>query len=227
MYDEYYNELDANKRKKILDSLQPEPGQEETLEQMRRLFDVRYKVGKRIKKNKEVKADKAAAKEAAKEARKSKGSAADQGSQDNKVFNWAADVADEYTYNDGFIVNLVNIRNVAFDPRDRFGGKADAKVVKDAVHALCLDRTDEFSEEVLYHEMCQLLAVYIHTALDDSHYQSIVLGMGRMKNSQIRSKLTMDMHYFWIPVEKFLGADNYLFYKQAIADTIARFDLEA
>ncbi len=227
MYEEYYEELDANKRKKILDSLTPEPGQEETLEQMRRLFDIRYKRGKRIKKNKEVKADKAAAKEAAKEARKSKDSPANKGSQDNKVFNFAADVSDEYTYNDGFIVSLVNIRNVAFDPRDRFGGKADAKVVQDAVHTLCLDRTDEFSEDVLYHEMRQLLAVYVHTALDDSHYQSIVLGMGRMKNSQIRSKLTMDMHYFWIPVAKFLGEENYQFYKNAIADTIEKFDLEA
>ncbi len=227
MFDEYFEELDPNKRKKILDSLTPEPGQEETLEQMRRLFDTRYKIGKRIKKNKEVKADKAAAKEAAKEARKSKDSVADKDSPDNKIFNFAADVSDEYTYNDGFIVNLVNIRNVAFDPRDRFGGKADAKVVKDAVHALCLDRTEEFSEEVLYHEMCQLLSLYVYTALDDSHYQSIVLGMGRMKNSQIRSKLTMDMHYFWMPVAKFLDEDKFQFFKNAISDTMAKYDLEA
>ncbi len=227
MFDEYFAELDPNKRKKILDSLTPEPGQEETLEQMRKLFDVRYKIGKRIKKNKEVKADKAAAKEAAKEARKNKEDKPDKGAPESKIFNFSADVADEYTYNDGFIVNLVNIRNVAFDPRDRFGGKADAKVVKEAVHALCLDRTDEFSEEVLYHEMRQLLAVYIYTALDDSHYQSIVLGMGRMKNSQIRSKLSLDMHYFWQPVAKFLGEDNYLFFKNAIIDTMDQYGLEA
>ncbi len=220
MFDEYFEELDPAKRKKILDSLQPEPGQEETVEQMRRLFATRYKLGKRVKKGKEVKADKAAAKEAAKEAKKNKENQTPQESAEAKVFNLSADVAEEYSYNDGFIVNLVNIRNIAFDPRDRFGSRADEKEVKRSVHALCLDRTDEFSEEVLYHEMRQLLDLYIDTCLDDSHYQSIVFGMGHLERNKIRAKLELDMHYFWQPIEKFYGQDQFLFFKNAIMDTM-------
>ncbi len=179
MFDDYFNELDPVKRKEILDALQPEPGEEQTLDEIRRLFSVRYTPGKKE------------------------------------------------GYDDGFIVNLVNIRNIAYNPRERFGSRQDAKDVKRAVHALCLDRTDEFSEDVLYHEMCQLISLYIDTCLDDNHYQAILFGLGHLKRDQLQAKLGMDMHYFWDPVQKFMDEDSYSFYKNAIIDTMEKYNLKA
>ncbi len=42
-YNDYYNEYDPIRRKKILDSLVPEEGREQDIEQMRTLFALRYK----------------------------------------------------------------------------------------------------------------------------------------------------------------------------------------
>ncbi len=172
MFDEYFREFDPVKRKKILDALQPEAGEEEALTQLRALFSLRYEPSRRI------------------------------------------------GYIDHFIGAISTLRDIAYNPGGRLSERKNTGLVQNAVHTLCLDRGGEFSREILYRELCQLIACYIDMCRDDTHYQSVVLGLGRMSSESLIGKISSDMQLIWEQIVKYLGEnEEYLVFRDAIADT--------
>ncbi len=97
-------------------------------------------------------------------------------------------------YADRFIQALVDLRVVAYnDEGNRMDQRKFTKQVRDAVHALCLDRAEEFPREVLAGEMHQLVSLFVYSSLHDHHYGAILFGMGRLKDETLASKVQSDL----------------------------------
>ncbi len=97
-------------------------------------------------------------------------------------------------YADLFLRAFVDLRVVAFNEDDNILDKRKfSKQVKDAVHVLCLDRTDEFPREVLAGEMHQLVWLFVHSSLHDHHYGAILFGMGRLNDDTLAAKVKSDL----------------------------------
>ncbi len=170
MFDEYFRELEPAKRKEILDGLTPEAGEEESLEQIRSLFSLRYTPNKKL------------------------------------------------GYTDEFVGALMSLRLIAYNPS---GKRRDARLAGEAMHTLCLDRTDEFSPDILYSELCQLMAFYISSCLDDSQYRSVVFGLGRMRDERLVDKIQKDLNRIWEEVTKYsVHGRNAQILKNAMDDTM-------
>ncbi|MCC8141394.1 MAG: hypothetical protein LIO56_02525 [Lachnospiraceae bacterium] len=123
-------------------------------------------------------------------------------------------------YIDHFIGAISTLRDIAYNPGGRLSERKNTGLVQNAVHALCLDRGGEFSREILYRELCQLITCYIKMCRDDTHYQSVVLGLGRMSSDSLTGKIALDMQYLWETIVKYLGEnEEYQVFRAAIADT--------
>ncbi len=126
-------------------------------------------------------------------------------------------------YNDHFVGALSQLLEVARNSGGRLTEKRNTNLVAEAVRTLCLDRGDEFSDDILYREMCQLIALYISICNEDTLYQSAFLGMGRMNSKNIREKIRSDLNLFWETIETFLGdLPDFRVFKKAIEDTMQK-----
>ncbi len=126
-------------------------------------------------------------------------------------------------YNDHFIGALTKLTEVAKNSGGRLTEKRNTNMVAEAVHTLCLDRGGEFSEDILYREMCQLISLYISICGDDTLYQSAFLGMGRMTGENIREKIRTDLNLFWETIDTYLGdLPDFNVFKRAIADMMIK-----
>ncbi len=123
-------------------------------------------------------------------------------------------------YNDRFIRALTLLLDVAKNPGSKMRAKKNRSQVEEAVHILCLDRVEEFSESLLYRELCQLITLYIWICGEDAQYQSVFLSMGRMASDKLNEKIRQDLDLLWQPIATYLGEKKeYLLFKNAIEDT--------
>ncbi len=123
-------------------------------------------------------------------------------------------------YNDRFIRALTLLLDVAKNPGSKMRAKKNLSQVTEAVHILCLDRVEEFSESLLYRELCQLITLYIWICGEDAQYQSVFLSMGRMASDKLNEKIRQDLDLLWQPIPTYLSEkDEYLLFKNAIEDT--------
>ncbi len=172
MFEEYYKEPDPAKRKELLDGYIPEEGDEALPEQMRVLFDLRYK-------------------------RNRKGG-----------------------YDDLFLRSWLDLKLASVSPPGVMSKKRIQKQVCTAVHQLCLDRREEFSEEVLYQEMCHLAMVYISSCLQDSKYAGVFWGLGKISDEKLQIRITTDLKEFTEGLSRYPESEaDFHILKSAIADT--------
>ncbi len=123
-------------------------------------------------------------------------------------------------YFDRFIRALTVLLDVATNPGGKMRDKKNLSMVTEAVHTLCLDREEEFSESLFYRELCNLISLYIWICGEDAQYQSVFLSMGRMSRDKLDEKIRKDLDLIWEPIKTYLGEkDEYLLFKNAIADT--------
>ncbi len=93
-------------------------------------------------------------------------------------------------YDDKFIAYLMSFHYIAEKRgqtergRNRYG-----REIQKEMHALCLDRTDEFSPIILYKEIYQLIYLYISSCMEDHHFGSVLFGIGHMKEPKIVGKI--------------------------------------
>ena len=172
MFEDYYREPDAVKRKAFLDGFQPAEGDAAALAQRKTLFELRYKSNK-------------------------KGG-----------------------YDDRFIGCWLDLKFVAEAPDGRLAQKRNRKMAQAAVHQLCLDRREEFPEEVLYAEMCHLALTYISSCTEDSHYKGVFWGLGTVSDERLRSRLEADLKETEAGLSRYPELEEDLrILKKAIADT--------
>ncbi len=123
-------------------------------------------------------------------------------------------------YNERFIRALTILLDVANNPGGKMREKKNVSQVTEAVHTLCLDRGEEFSESLLYRELCNLISLYIWICGEDAQYQSVFLSMGRMSRDKLNEKIRKDLDLLWEPIPAYLGEkDEYVLFKNAIGDT--------
>ncbi len=95
------------------------------------------------------------------------------------------------------------------------------KRVQDDLHTLCLDRTDEFSRDILYRELCNLISLYIYLCYDDPHYRSVALGFGKMSDEKLERKIRTDITELWNEIPKYVDVtDDDLILKRAMDDML-------
>lgn len=160
MFEEYYREPEPAKRKEILYAYRPEDFDAEKLEQMKKLFNVRYSVD-------------------------SKG-----------------------VWTDRFVRSFLELRMIADNMESYFASKRNKKMGAATVHQLCLDRQEEFSEDVLYRELCHLTAFYISTCGSDKSYNSVIWGMGKRSDAKVRGKIAYDMQQVGEAIPKYLDMEE-------------------
>lgn len=96
-------------------------------------------------------------------------------------------------YADSFLRHFIEMRMVRDNLDGWFSTKKNLKTVKNALEHMCLVDNSEFPEEILYGEMCQLVALYIETCYGDTNYTAIYCGFGKISDASIRAKLQNDL----------------------------------
>ncbi len=124
-------------------------------------------------------------------------------------------------YNDRFIGAWMELKIVI---ENRVGGLAkrrNSRQVSKALQTLCLNRTDEFDRDILYHEMCHLVSLYIYACSTDSTYGSLLWGMGKISDDKLQAKLAADLKQVKETIPQYAAdTDNFDILKNAITDTL-------
>ena len=68
----------------------------------------------------------------------------------------------------------------------------------------------EAGEKVLYQELCNLALLYISLCREDQHYNSVILGIGHIKNDTLVTKIMKDILAVAYEVPLELGASEEL-----------------
>ncbi|MCD8299825.1 MAG: hypothetical protein LUC41_01405 [Clostridiales bacterium] len=123
-------------------------------------------------------------------------------------------------YADNFVRCFLNLKMAAENLDSQFARRRVRKQVLQAIHELCLDRTDEFSEWILYREMCHLTAVYISGCQGDKHYNSVIWGVGFVSDERQKKRLNLDMDRVGEAIPKYLDLEEeYAIMKRAVLAT--------
>ncbi len=123
-------------------------------------------------------------------------------------------------YADNFVRQFLELKMAAENLDSQFARKRVRRQVLKAIHELCLDRTDEFSEWLLYREMCHLTALYISSCQGDKHYNSFIWGIGQVSDERQAKRLNRDMDRVGEAIPKYLDLEEeYAIMKRAILAT--------
>ncbi len=128
--------------------------------------------------------------------------------QMKKLFDIRYSVDVKGVWTDSFIRSFLELRMIADNMESYFASKRNKKMGMAAVHQLCLDRQEEFSEDVLYREMCHLTALYISACGSDKSYNSVIWGMGKRSDAKIRGKIAYDMQQVGEAIPKYLDMEE-------------------
>ncbi|MCD8365592.1 MAG: hypothetical protein LUC83_07250 [Clostridiales bacterium] len=109
---------------------------------------------------------------------------------------------------DSYLRSLLELRMVADDMGSSFSSRRNRKMGTEAVRRFCLDRGDEFEEEILYRELCHLIALYISDCNKDKNYNSVIWGFGKRSEEKIRGKITYDLLQVSEEIPKYLDMEE-------------------
>lgn len=96
-------------------------------------------------------------------------------------------------YADRFMRGWLELLLLGNSPGTPFSSGKRERAVEKAVEMLCLDRTEEFGENILYDELCHLTGVYILSCQNDSKYRSVLFDFGRMKDEKVNEKIKSEL----------------------------------
>lgn len=78
----------------------------------------------------------------------------------------------------------------------------------------------QVGEEILYQELCNLTRLYLHLCKDDKSYSSLLLGLGRMKDSSLIGKMAKDVYTLAYEIPKMTGTvEEFRIFSKAATDT--------
>lgn len=96
-------------------------------------------------------------------------------------------------YADRFLRAWLDLKMTAGNLQSKFAEKKNRKNALKALHCLCLDQTDVFSEEILSREMFHLAVHYMLACAEDASYGAVFLGFGKMSDAKRRQKIRQDL----------------------------------
>ncbi len=172
MFDQYFDEFDPEERKQILDNLQPDAEEEQSLEQIRTLFSLRYKENK-------------------------KGG-----------------------YDDAFLGAMMSLHFIS-EKTTRTGRRQIEKEIQRVMQILCLGQDRDFSADILFAEMYQLIYYYMSLCMEDHNFCSVLFNFGRMSEENITRKIQTELLEIKDIVSSYAEEkNNYSLLVKAIEDTI-------
>lgn len=122
-------------------------------------------------------------------------------------------------YMDAFLRGWIELALVGNSLNSRFSQKKNKKVALSVAQTWCLDREEEFGRDLLYDEMGHLAGVYISSCLNDSHYKSILLDIGRMKEEKVKQKIKNDLELISRTIPEALELkDTFALFECAVSD---------
>lgn len=124
---------------------------------------------------------------------------------------------------DTFIRGLMDLRFLESASKSIFSKKKVPKQFEAIRKDWCMDLAGEYGEtgeKVLYQEFCNMMRRYFYLCEEDRNYNSILLGIGRIKKESRIKKIAGDVRHmaFEIPEETKTAEELKLFTKAA-ADT--------
>lgn len=102
-----------------------------------------------------------------------------------------------------------------------FAHKRAAKKV-DTIYAQLLlsDHLEDYQKEVLYQEYRNLISIYVQLCRHDSKYQSVLLGLGTLKEEDLSYKLAKDLYRIVCGAPRLCGrAEDFALLSEAARDS--------
>lgn len=122
-------------------------------------------------------------------------------------------------YMDVFLKGWLEMALIGSNLSSYFARKKNKKAVMEVAQMWCLDREEEFGRDLLYDEMGHLAGVYIASCLNDTHYQSILFNIGRMKAEKVKQKIKGDLELVSRTVPEALEVkDTFALFERAVSD---------
>lgn len=122
-------------------------------------------------------------------------------------------------YMDSFLKGWLEMALVGGNMKSYFAQKRNKKTVMQVAQMWCLDREEEFGRELLYDELGHLAGVYIASCLSDTHYQSVIFNIGRMKDEKVKQKIKDDLELVSRTIPEALEVkDTFALFERAVSD---------
>ncbi len=128
--------------------------------------------------------------------------------QRKKLFELRYSQDKKGVYADNFLRVWMELKMLTANLGSPLGAKKNKKRALAALHELCLDRSEEFSGEILYQEMCHLTARYILACADDTNYGSFIWGFGKISDEKLRKKIRLDLEQIGEGIPFALGLEE-------------------
>ncbi len=124
-------------------------------------------------------------------------------------------------YNDLFIGCMLTLRDIAYNSGGSLRKKQNTEKIRETVHTLCLDRGDEFSKDILYRELYNLVTDYVDSCYEDHQYNSVVFGLGWMRSDALLNKVRNDLTLIAEQIPEYLGEqEGYPLFGEVIRDVM-------
>lgn len=122
-------------------------------------------------------------------------------------------------YMDVFLKGWLDMSLIGGNLNSHFARKKNEKAAMKVAQMWCLDREEEFGRDLLYDELGHLAGVYISSCLSDTHYQSIIFNIGRMKEDRVKQKIKDDLELIARTIPETLGVkDTFALFERAVSD---------
>lgn len=136
-----------------------------------------------------------------------------------KLFDCRYSQTKDGKYMDLFLKAWMELAIIGPNLNSFFAQKKNKKEAEKAAEVLCLKREEEFGTDLLYDELKHLAGVYIVSCQSDSHYQSILFSMGRMKEDKVKQKIKNDLQLISRTVPEAVGMkDTFSLFEKAVWD---------
>ncbi len=122
-------------------------------------------------------------------------------------------------YMDSFLKGWLEMALIGNNLNSHFARTKNKKTAMKAARMWCLDREEEFGRDLLYDELGHLAGVYIASCLNDTHYQSILFNIGRMKEDKVKQKIKNDLELISRTIPEALEMkDTFSLFERAVED---------
>ncbi len=123
-------------------------------------------------------------------------------------------------YDDTFLGAMMILRSLS-DKTYKTGKRKMEKETRKAMQILCLDRKQEFSSDLLFSEMYQLIYYYMSLCMEDHHFGSVLFDFGRMSDENITRKIQTELFQIRDTVSSYAEEENdYPILARAIEEAI-------
>ena len=138
-----------------------------------------------------------------------------------QYFEWRYE-KNKKTEVDRFIRGWMSLAYLDNEIKSMFGKKRIKKAIEDIREDFHMDLAagyGEMGQRVLYDEFYNTARLYISLCEEDKTYNSILLGLGRMKPAKLVAKIAADLYHVSCEIPKEIGMDEELkLFREALTE---------